>query len=69
MSEETFQLPGNGLMSGDWDLLLKTIKSEASQTFGEDQLLRIALIKDTSWEEILKLIPKGSLIKQFRRVR
>ena len=65
-----FELPGKGLMPGEWDFLINKLSSSGSQLANEkDVLLRICLIKKTTWEDILKAIPKGSLIKDFRRVR
>ncbi len=65
MSQEHYGLPGKGLNPGDWDLYLDNVLPEENQMC----CIRVSLEQPTTWDDILKFIPKGSMIKNFIRVR
>jgi hypothetical protein len=63
-------LHGEGLYPGEYDFIIDSIISEGSTIHGgKDIPIRISLNRKTTWEEILKAIPKGSLVKSYIKVR
>jgi hypothetical protein len=63
-------LPDNGLRAGEWDILVDKIISDGSQVHGEkNQVIRIILNRETTWNDLLKLLPQGSMIRSWRRMR
>ena len=63
-------LYGKGLKAGTWHFLLHRLIGEGSTIHEEkDYIFRIELNEEEPWENILKLIPKGSLIKYYKRIR
>jgi len=59
-----------GLRPGVWDITVDRLISEGSSIHGhKNELIRVELIKNTTWDELLKALPKGSIIKSFSRVR
>jgi len=64
------QLQGSGLYPGDYDFLINRLIGNGSYIHSEPNIvIRVSLNRKETWENILKLIPKGSLIKNRRRVR
>lgn len=64
------KLEGNGLRPGVYHIKYDRLISEgASIHGGKEQIMQFELHKSTTWEEILKLLPKGSIIKSTDRVR
>ena len=63
-------LKGKGLYPGEYYFMIDSIIGEGSTIHGgKDIPIRISLNCKTTWEEILKAIPKGSLIKYYIRIR
>jgi hypothetical protein len=63
-------LEGKGLSAGEYDFIIDSLIGEyATIHGGKNLVIRISLNRKTTWEEILKAIPKGSLVKSYRRVR
>jgi hypothetical protein len=63
-------LEGKGLNAGEYDFVIDSIIGEyATIHGGKNLVIRVSLNRKTTWEEILKAIPKGSLVKHYRKVR
>lgn len=59
-----------GLRPGTYDIYIDQITSEgAIINVEKEKLLRIVLIKKTIWNDLLKILPKGSLIRKIIQVR
>lgn len=64
------ELPGKGLTAGEWDITCDILKTEGNKIHQEKGVInRIVLIKNTTWKEISKILPKGSIITNCRHVR
>lgn len=64
------ELEENGLRPGDYDLIIDTLIAEGCMLHAnKENCIRISLCRNTTWKEILKLIPKGSILKNWRQVR
>ena len=61
---EGYKLPGTGLTPGDWDIIVNSIMSS-----DKDKIIRVSLNRNTSWKELLKIVPKGTIVKKCRKLR
>jgi hypothetical protein len=65
-----FTLQGKGLNPGQYDFIIDNLHGYGCCIdVGKDIPIRIFLDKKTTWEDILNLLPKGSLIKKIRHTR
>ncbi len=61
----------DGLMrAGEYDIKIDNLIAEGSCVHGnKDQVIRVSLMVDTSWNDLLQALPLGSIIKDIRRMR
>lgn len=65
-----YVLEGKGLRPGEYDFLIARMISEGAVIYGyKEELLRVSLCMNTTWEKLLNVLPKGSIIKNVRRAQ
>lgn len=59
-----------GLRAGEYDILVIRLIAEGSRIHGhKNELIRLSLMKDTTWKQLYKDALKGMIVKEVRHVR